>query len=102
MNNQNGYTISEKSAIINVLKLIMEADNTIHPKEIEYTDKIMSKFQILIVDLDHMEQNDLHQSQFIIQGMSQEKRIEAKKMFSEMATVDGFVDSREQYIINNL
>ena len=102
MNNQNGYTISEKSAIINVLTLIMEADNVIHSKEIEYMDKVMSKLQIHIGDLDHMEQSDLHQSQFIIQGMSQEKRIEAKKMFSEMAAVDGFVDSREQDIINNL
>ncbi len=96
------YTINEKAAIINVLSLIMEADNVLHPNEIAFMDKIMKDMKITVSDLDHMEVSDFNISRSIIGDMSPGKKQEVKRIFNDMASVDGVVDPRELDIINAL
>lgn len=96
------YTPSEKYAIISLLTMIMEADTIIHPKEIEYMDSILMDFAITTDDNEHMEHMDLQVCRSIISNMTDEKQKTAKEMFSTMATVDGYIDPREQQLLETL
>lgn len=93
------YSQIEKSAIINILSLIMQADRVIHPKEIDYLDNILLEFGMDAQDLDHLGFNDFMSNKDIINKMDKNKLEEAKRMFSEMASIDGYIDPRESEII---
>lgn len=101
MKNQT-FSHSEKYAIVNMLTMIMEADTIIHPKEIEYMDSILSHFSITINDNDHMDHIDMQMCLDIIKNMSIEKQNIAKKMFSTMATADGYIDPREKQLLETI
>ncbi len=96
------YTTKEKAAIINLLSLIMEADNIIDPKEVEYMDKVLSDMHVTPLDLDKMENKDIEFNKNVYNEMSLNKRQEAMSMFKHMAAVDGNVDPREMDIIKYL
>lgn len=96
------YTIKEKSAIINLLSLIMEADKIIHPKEVEFMNDMMEKLHVTIADIDKMDNKDIESNKDIYERMSPIKKVEAMQMFKRMAEVDGNVDPREMEIINYL
>jgi uncharacterized tellurite resistance protein B-like protein len=99
--NYNIFTKAEKYAIINILTAIMEADCIIHPKEIEFMDSIFKSFCISAKDNEHMENLDVYGSINIINNMSKDKKEISKKILSDMASADGFLDPREMKIMNS-
>lgn len=52
--------------------------------------------------MEHMEHMDLQVCRSIISNMTDEKQKTAKEMFSTMATIDGYVDPREQQLLETL
>lgn len=96
------FSDNEKYAIVNMLTMIMEADNVIHPKEIEYMDSILKDFFITAADNEHMDNMDVNMCMCIIKAMSIEKRNLAKEILSTMVIVDGYSDPRETKLLDSL
>lgn len=80
----------------------MEADNVIHPKEIEYMDSVIGRFGITHHEYDYLEDIDLLVASSAFKKMTKEKQEDVRAMCHTMAQVDGFVDSRETQLINML
>lgn len=98
----SNLTISEKRIIFRILNLIMKADFVINPAEVEYLDKIFNLFELNLSEFDHMENVELEE---LTKGYSQfptETKEYAKRLFVEMAEIDGFVDPREIDVINSI
>ena len=96
------FTEEEKRTIVSILILIMEADNVIHPKEVEYINCVFDDFGLSSAEFDHMEMIDFNLLKQQFDKLTISKKQIAKKMFLKMAGVDGFVDYREQKIIDEL
>lgn len=96
------FTEEEKRTIVSILILIMEADNVIHPKEVEYINCVFDVFGLSSAEFDHMEMIDFNLLKLQFEEMTVSKKQIAKKMFLKMAGIDGFVDYREQKIIDEL
>lgn len=96
------YSQSEKTTIISLLSLIMEADNIIHPKEIEYMDSIIDKLGVSHLEYDHLEEIDLHAASNAFKMMDKDKQDDVRSMCHTMSEIDGFVDPRETRVINML
>lgn len=96
------FSDNEKYAIVNMLTMIMEADTVIHPKEIEYMDSILKDFFITTADNEHMDNMDLQMCLHIIKNMPKERQDTAKQLFYSMSTVDGYIDLRENELLNSL
>ena len=73
----------------------MNADGVIHPKEVEYMDKVYAEFDISIDDLEDMADMDIVQADSVICDMSEKKKNYAKLLFFFMAEADGFVHPLE-------
>ena len=82
--------------------MIMEADLIVHPKEIEFIDSILADFAITAADNEYMNNMDLPMCLAIIKSMSAEKLSVAKKMFMELAAIDGYIDPREIQLFESL
>lgn len=96
------FTEEEKRIIISILILIMEADNVIHPKEVEFINEVFDDFGLSSAEYDHMEMIDFNLLKLQFDVFSAPKKQKAKEMFIKMAGVDGFIDYREQKIIDEL
>lgn len=96
------FSHNEKCAIVYLLTMIMEADTIIHPKEIEYMDSILVSLAITTGDNDYMDSVDMQMCIDIIGGMSEDKRRKAKEMFVAMAKADGYLDPREEMLIERI
>ncbi len=96
------FTEEEKRTIVSILILIMEADNVIHSKEVEYINEVFDDFGLSSAEFDHMEMIDFNLLKQQFDNMTATKKRKAKEMFLKMAGVDGFVDYREQQIIDDL
>lgn len=98
----NNLTKNEKYAIVNILSQIMKADGIIHPKEEEYMDKVFNDLGITITDLEDAANIDDLQAKRIIEEMNTANRDYAHSLFVSMAESDGYVHSKEAYIINQI
>lgn len=96
------YTDQEKNIIINLLTNIMEADSVIHPNEVEFMNSVMSSINYTIQNLDYGHGKDFYQNKRLFQLMEPAKQQEVKRLLVHMAECDGFVDKREQELIDNL
>lgn len=94
--------IEEKFAILAILKLIMEADTIIHPKEIEFMDEMIARFKVSLSDLEEVSALDLLTSKSILTKMDDATKAYSKEIFLKMAWVDDDYDIREKAIIENL
>ena len=95
-------TKNEKRIIFNILVLIMEADSVEDPAELTYLDKVFHDFNLDISEFDHMENQDMDYLCAEFSKFQQEKKDYSKKLFCEMAKCDGYLDPREQAIIDNM
>lgn len=96
------FNNTEKIVVIFFLYEIMKADTIIHPAEESYMDKMLEQFNITTRDLDRMELLDYSYCESVLHGFSQDKMAYAKECFVGMSTSDGYVDYREQNLINEL
>lgn len=81
----------------------MEADTIEDPAEIAFLDRIFQDFNFTIAEFDHMDNLlDLQYLSNEFSKFSQEKKSYSKKIFLDMAVCDGYVDPREEAIINKL
>ena len=96
------FSNDEKYAIIAILTLIMEADSIIHPKEVEFMDKMMQTLGISVRDLDCMEIVDLCLAKRTVRAMPAPKQQVAKHWFHQMAEADGNVDPCETDIVDKI
>ena len=96
------YTNTEKIVVVFFLYEIMKADTIIHPAEESYINKMLELFNISTKDLDRMELLDYSYCESVLRGFSTAKMDYAKKCFVEMSKADGYVDYREQKLINDL
>lgn len=96
------FSLNEKYAIVNMMTMIMEADSIIHPKEVEYIDSILVDFAITTTDNESMDNMDLSMCLAIIKSMSTNKLEVTKKMFMELAMIDGYIDPRERDLFESL
>lgn len=96
------YNKHEKLTIIAILVGIMEADEIIHPNEMEFLNSIISQFEISESELEQIVEMDLDLALCQFRKFSDDKRLESKKLFMDMARCDGYVDKRELKIINQL
>ena len=98
----NPITLNEKYAIVNILSQIMNADGIIHPKEVEYMNKVYSDLAITIIDIEEIANIDDIQAKQIINGMSTENKEYARSLFMGMAESDGFIHPKEADIISHI
>ncbi len=96
------YSDIEKCTIINLLTNIMEADSIIHPKEVEFMNQIMKSLNYTILNLDYGHEKDIFLNKRIFHSMTYDKQEEIKSLMIQMAECDGYIDPREQEIINNM
>lgn len=94
--------IEEKYAILAILKLIMEADTIIHPKELEFMDKMIAEYGMSLSNLEEISEIDLLTGKSIISKMDAEAKKYSKEIFIKMALVDDDFDDREKAIIENI
>lgn len=94
--------LEEKYAILAILKLIMEADTIIHPKEIEFMDGMIAQYNVSLSDLEEISSLDLLTCKPILNKMDDSTKAYAKDIFLKMAWVDEDFDVREKAIIENL
>lgn len=92
----------EKVVIVFFLYEIMKADTIIHPEEESYMNKMLDQLQITAKDLDRLEIFDYTYCKSIVEQFSSEKMAFAKECFIGMSISDGYVDPREQKLINEL
>lgn len=96
------FTIIEKFAIVYILSQIMNADGIIHPKEEVYMDKVYAELGITISDMEDITNMDAIQVRFVLNSMSDEKKLYAQFLFVSMAEADGYKHPKETEIINQL
>jgi uncharacterized tellurite resistance protein B-like protein len=96
------YTDEEKNTIINLLTNVMEADSVIHPNEIEFMNSVMSSLNYTILNLDYGHEKDFFLNKNLFHKMDAEKQLEVKNLLIGMAECDGFIDKREQELIDNI
>lgn len=96
------YTDEEKNTIINLLTNIMEADSVIHPNEIEFMNKVMNSLNYTILNLDYGHGKDFFLNKKLFHKMDADKQSEVKNLLIGMAECDGFIDKREQELIDNI
>ena len=96
------FNNTERIVVLFFLYEIMKADTIIHPAEESYMNKMLKQFKITTKDIDRMELLDYSYCEAVLQGFSQEKMAFAKECFVGMSTSDGYVDYREQNLIDRL
>ena len=93
---------TEKIVVVFFLYEIMKADTIIHPAEESYMDEMLERLNVSTRDLDRMELLDFSYCESALRQFSRDKLAFAKECFVGMSTSDGFVDYREQKLIDEL
>lgn len=96
------FNRTEQHAIVSVLIAIMEADGIIHPDETSYLNKILLEFATSESEIEEIPAFDPLITPFILKEMTEEKKIEARQIFINMAKCDGYADPRELEIIKTV
>ena len=96
------FNENEKRTILQILIMIMEADEIIHPKEVEYIKTIMKDFGLSSAEFDHMDMLDFSVLKKEFGMMENDKRIIAKEYFMNLAKIDGNVHKNEQFLLDKL
>jgi uncharacterized tellurite resistance protein B-like protein len=94
------YTPEERRTILYVLSEVMLADGIVHPKEKEFFDKIYNSIGANITDLSTMEHIDSQYAKEIFEQMDDEKKKFLSKSLFDMAMADGYLDPREQRVLD--
>ncbi len=95
-------TLIEKRTIYHILILIMEADLVIMQEEVDFLDNVFNDFGLTREEFDHMENLDVDSLCRDFSVFDKEVKLYAKDLFMGMAKCDGYVDPREQAIIDRL
>jgi uncharacterized tellurite resistance protein B-like protein len=96
------FTIPERFAIVGILFRIMEADQIVNTREVEFMDKMLAEFKITESDIDIIDTYEYEQCCTIVRSMDADKKQTAMKIFVEMAKCDGHIDPRELKTIEDL
>ena len=94
--------LNEKRIIFQILVLVMKADLITRNEEIAILDKVFNEFGLSIEEFDHMDNLDFDYLKKEFSLFSNEHKCYAINLFKEMSSCDGFVDSREIKIIEDL
>ena len=92
----------ERIIIIFFLFEIMKADSIIHPAEESYMDRMLERFGISTKELDRLELLDYSYCKSVLRRFPHDKLTYARECFIGMSLSDGFVDHREQKLIDEL
>lgn len=96
------YTHSQRLALLQVLTLIMRADEIIKPVEIEYLNRFIADFNIQPDDITQADMLSLEQCRLILSQLTSNQKRECLTLFEGMANIDNDYDPREKEIITNL
>jgi uncharacterized tellurite resistance protein B-like protein len=94
------YNPEERRSILFVLSEVMLADEVIHPKEKEFFDKMYAAIGANVSDLSTMEHIDSKYAKNIFMKMDKSKQKILSKALYNMAMADGYLDPREQLVLD--
>ena len=98
----NIFTEYEKTVIISLMKMIMEADFIIHPLEEEYLNSVLKRIEVSSDFLCRYSPADLQSCIICLKTMDDEKKVFVNKLMEEMSEADGYVEYREQEFIRKI
>ena len=98
----NKFSEQEKRTILQILTLIMEVDEVIHPQEVVYINSLMKEFGLSSAEFDHMDMLDFDVLKREFRIMDKEKQELAKAYFKGLAKIDGNIHINEENIIKEL
>lgn len=96
------FTEYEKTVIISILKMIMEADMIIHPLEKEYLNMVFEMIDVSEDFLCRFSPVDFQSSLICISTMDDNKKKFVSTIMEEMSKADGYVDPRELELIQKI
>lgn len=96
------YTHSQRLALLQVLTLIMRADEIIKPVEIEYLNRFFFDFNIQPDDITQADMLSLEQCRTILSQLTIVQKQQCIQLFEGMANIDNDYDPRERNIIEKL
>lgn len=92
----------QQYSVIKILLEIMEADGVIHPREINFINKVLKDFQISENELETINSFEVQYSISLLQNLNEDVKTEINQLFTDMAKCDGYADPRELKIIESL
>lgn len=98
----NIFTEYEKTVIISLMKMLMEADAIIHPLEEEYLNSVLERIEVTSDSLCRYSPVDLQSCIICLKTMDDEKKVFVNKLMEEMSEADGYVDYRELELIHKI
>lgn len=98
----NIFTEYEKTVIISLMKMVMEADFIIHPLEEEYLNSVLKKIEVSGDLLCCYSPMELQPCIVCVRAMNKKKKEYVYKIMKEMSEADGNVDPRELDLINKI
>lgn len=98
----NTFTEYEKTVIISLMKLIMQADGIIHPLEEEFLNSVLQAIDITDDFLNRYSPADLQSCITNLRTMDEDKKDYVQKLMQQMSEADGYVDPREQELIQKI
>lgn len=98
----NIFTEYEKTVIISLMKLIMEADAVIHPLEEEYLNYVLERIDVSGDFLCRYSPTDIQSCIICLKAMDNQKKDIVNKLMEEMSEADGYVDPRELELIRKI
>ena len=95
-------TLQAKRIIFQILVLIMKADSITKEEEVYVLDRVFAEFGLSLDEFDHMDDldKDLLIKEFAL--LPNDNKAYAKNLFIQMASCDGFIDSREMELLERL
>lgn len=96
------FSEQEKRTILQILTMIMEADEVIHHKEVEYINSLMKEFGLSSAEFDHMDMLDFDVLKKEFGIMNKENQKMAQEYFKTLAKIDGNIHINEKKIIKEL
>lgn len=96
------FTEYEKTVIISLMKMIMEADAIIHPLEEEYLNSVLKGLDVSSDFLSRYSPADFQSCVICLKAMDNKKKDYVNKLMGEMSEADGYVDPREKELINKI
>lgn len=96
------FTEYEKTVVVSLMKMIMEADEIIHPQEEEYLNSVLERIEVSSDFLWRYSPADLQSCIICLKAMDSTKKEFVNKLMVEMSEADGYVDPRETELIRKI
>jgi len=92
------FSQQEKMAILQVLDLILYADNMADKKELKWMDLVITQFGLTWEYLHIAIKQDAKNNMLILRAMNQQKKLIFKEIVLNMAKIDGSIAIQEKVI----